>query len=218
MKIFAKEQIYEGDKLTAERQKISSTELMERAGTQIFNWLHTRMQGAQVPIHVFCGIGNNGGDGLVIARLLYKHGYNVNCYVVNFSDKRTKEFLTNYHRLKELRKWPTVIHSENDFPEVAFEDIVVDAIFGNGLNKPIAKWFVNLFQHFKKSRAFTLSIDIPSGLYTFSAVGAVANDVRLEVYSRCSWEIGNVNFSGGTVLSEGTTVRCTNQSGTASKV
>jgi len=60
MKIFAKEQIYEGDKLTAERQKISSTELMERAGTQIFNWLHTRMQGAQVPIPVFCGIGNNG--------------------------------------------------------------------------------------------------------------------------------------------------------------
>ena len=55
MKIFSKEQIYEGDKLTVERQKISTTDLMERAATQIFNWMHLRMQGAQVPIHVFLG-------------------------------------------------------------------------------------------------------------------------------------------------------------------
>jgi len=73
MKLFSKEQIYEGDKLTTERQNISSTDLMERAGTQIFNWMHMRMQGAQVPIHVFCGIGNNGGDGLVLARKPLKH-------------------------------------------------------------------------------------------------------------------------------------------------
>ncbi len=61
MKLFSKEQIYKGDKLTTERQKIASTDLMERAGTQIFNWIHSRMQGAQVPIHVFCGIGNRNG-------------------------------------------------------------------------------------------------------------------------------------------------------------
>ena len=53
MKIFSKEQIYKGDQITAKKQKISSTDLMERAGTQIFNWIHQRMQGAQVPIHVF---------------------------------------------------------------------------------------------------------------------------------------------------------------------
>ncbi|GAL67138.1 NAD(P)HX epimerase [Jejuia pallidilutea] len=92
MKIFSKAQIYLGDKLTAERQNITSTELMERAGTQIFNWMHARMQGAQVPVHVFCGIGNNGGDGLVLARHLVTHGYNVNTYVVNCSDKRSKDF------------------------------------------------------------------------------------------------------------------------------
>ena len=77
MKIFSKEQIYEGDRLTTERQNMSSTDLMERAGNQIFNWMHLRMQGAQVPIHIFCGIGNNGGDGLVLARHLITHGYNV---------------------------------------------------------------------------------------------------------------------------------------------
>ncbi len=143
---------------------------MEHAATKCFQWLDTRLQGQPIKIHVFCGIGNNGGDGLVIARLLYKHGYNVNCYVVNFSDKRTKEFLTNYHRLKELRKWPTVIHSENDFPEVAFEDIVVDAIFGNGLTRKPHGFTKKLIQYINSTKVFTLAIDFPSGLFCDKSV------------------------------------------------
>ena len=82
MKLFSKEQIYEGDKVTVERQNITSTDLMERAGEQIFNWIHLRLQGAQVPIHIFCGIGNNGGDGLVLARYLILEGYNVKTYII----------------------------------------------------------------------------------------------------------------------------------------
>lgn len=167
MKIFSKEQIYKGDKLTAERQQISSTDLMERAGTQIFNWLHLRMQGAQVPIHIFCGIGNNGGDGLVIARHLITHGYNVKTYVVNYSDKRSKDFLINYDRIKNVTKaWPILLKSEEDFPEIQPEDIIVDGVFGIGLNRPIDNWVKALFVHFRKTKAFTLSIDIPSGLFT----------------------------------------------------
>ncbi len=167
MKILSKEQIYEGDKLTAQRQNISSTELMERAGTQIFNWIHMRMQGAPVPIHVFCGIGNNGGDGLVLARHLINHGYNVYTYVVNYSDKRSKDFLINYDRIKQTTKeWPTLLTSEKDFPSITPEAIIVDAVFGIGLNRPIDDWVKHLFQHFRASKAFTLSIDIPSGLLT----------------------------------------------------
>ena len=113
-------------------KNISSTELMERAGIQIFNWLHLRMQGAQVPIHVFCGIGNNGGDGLVIARHLVTHGYNVKTYVVNYSDKRSKDFLINYDRIKSTTKeWPELLKGVNDFPTIQKEDIIVDAVFGN---------------------------------------------------------------------------------------
>ncbi|WP_194767453.1 NAD(P)H-hydrate dehydratase [Tamlana sp. I1] len=166
MKIFSKAQIYEGDKLTSERQNISSTDLMERAGTQIFNWMHMRMQGAQVPIHIFCGIGNNGGDGLVLARLLTIHGYNVNTYIVDYNDKRTKDFLVNYERLKSVTKtWPEPLKSADDFPEIASKDIIVDAIFGIGLNRPVVDWVKALFAYFKTSGAFTLSIDIPSGLF-----------------------------------------------------
>lgn len=167
MKIFSKEQIYEGDRLTAERQNITSTDLMERAGLQIFNWLHTRMQGAQVPVHVFCGIGNNGGDGLVVARHLITHGYNVKTYIVNYSDKRSKDFLVNYDRIKSTTKeWPTLLKCTEDFPPIQKEDIIVDAVFGIGLNKKVADWVKALFQHFRASAAYTLSIDIPSGLHT----------------------------------------------------
>ncbi len=171
MKLFSKEQIYEGDKLTTERQNISSTDLMERAGTQIFNWIHTRMQGAQVPIHIFCGIGNNGGDGLVLARHLITHGYNVITYIVNCSDKRSKDFLINYDRIKNVTKdWPKMLTCQADFPEFYADDIIVDAIFGIGLNRPPNDWVQELFQKFKVSKAFTLSIDIPSGVYTDKSV------------------------------------------------
>ena len=166
MKIFSKEQIYKGDQLTAKKQNISSTELMERAGTQIFNWIHQRMQGAQVPIHVFCGIGNNGGDGLVLARQLINYGYNVHTYVVNCSDKRTPDFLVNYDRIKQTtKKWPEMLNCKADFPVIGPDDIIVDAVFGIGLNRPANDWVKGLFQHFKASKAFTLAIDLPSGLY-----------------------------------------------------
>ena len=171
MKVFSKEQIYEGDKLTAERQKISSTDLMERAGTQIFNWMHTKMQGAQVPIHVFCGIGNNGGDGLVLARHLITHGYNVNTFIINCSDKRSKDFLINYDRIKNVtKKWPVLLSCAEEFPEIQPEDIIVDAVFGIGLNRPVDEWVKKLFMHFRASKAFTLAIDIPSGLFPDKAV------------------------------------------------
>ncbi|MFH6769374.1 NAD(P)H-hydrate dehydratase [Gaetbulibacter aquiaggeris] len=169
MKLFSKEQIYEGDQLTIERQKISSTDLMERAGTQIFNWINLRMQGAQVPIHIFCGIGNNGGDGMVLARHLILEGYNVKTYIVNYSDKRSKDFLINYDRVKNItKKWPEFVHNQDDFPEIKQDHVIVDAIFGIGLNRPVADWVKKLFIHLRKSKAFTLSIDIPSGLQTDS--------------------------------------------------
>lgn len=171
MKIFSSEQLYQADKTTTEKQNITSEELMERAGTQIFNWLHERLQGAQVPIHIFCGIGDNGGDGLVVGRMLIEHGYNVIVYVVNCSDKRSKNFLINYDRIKNVtKKWPLLMKSEDDFPEINSEDIIVDGIFGIGLNRCPDGWVKKLIQYLNHSKAFKLAIDIPSGLYSNSAL------------------------------------------------
>ena len=167
MKIFSSEQLYQADKTTVEKQNITSEELMERAGVQIFNWLHRRLQGAPVPIHIFCGIGDNGGDGLVVGRLLIEHGYSVIVYVVNCSDKRSQNFLHNYDKIKNgTKKWPLLMKSEEDFPEIHPEDIIVDGIFGIGLNRCPGGWVKKLIQHLNGSKAFKLAIDIPSGLYS----------------------------------------------------
>lgn len=165
MNIFSAEQLYEADAITTKKQEITSVDLMERAAMQIYNWLHHRMQGAQVPIHIFCGIGNNGGDGLALGRLLIESGYNVNIFVANFTDKRSKCFLINYGRVKNVtKKWPKLMKSERDFPEIHPDDIIVDALFGIGLNRPPEGWVKKLIQYLNAQKAFRLSVDIPSGL------------------------------------------------------
>lgn len=165
MKIFTAEQIYEADKFTIEKQQIASEELMERAAVQIFNWMHHRMQGARVKIHLFCGIGNNGGDGIALARHLQEHGYDIEVNVVNYSEKRSKDFLINLDRLKDRKIWPNFINDTSAFPKIDKDDIIVDAIFGIGLNRPPDAWVIKLIQYLNKSKAFVLSVDIPSGLF-----------------------------------------------------
>jgi ADP-dependent NAD(P)H-hydrate dehydratase / NAD(P)H-hydrate epimerase len=167
MKILDAKQLSEADKITIKKQEISSEELMERAATLVFNEIHSRLQGAQIPLKMFCGIGNNGGDGLVISRLLLEHGYNVTVYVVNYSSNRSDDFLANYEKIKEVTSnWPTLIKSAEDFPALNEKDFIVDAIFGIGLNKPIIGWLKDLLVHINKSKGFILSVDIPSGLFT----------------------------------------------------
>ena len=166
MKIFSAEQIYAADKFTINKQQITSDELMERSAVQIFNWMHKRMQGAPVKIHLFCGIGNNGGDGIALARHLFEHGYNMATYVVNYSKTRSKDFLINLDRLKDRKIWPEFLDSDDDFPEIGRDDIIVDAIFGIGLNREPNDWVVKLIAHLHKTEAFILSVDIPSGLFT----------------------------------------------------
>ncbi len=165
MKIFNAQQIYDADKFTIEKQQIRSEELMERAAVQIFNWIHLRMQGAPVKIHLFCGIGNNGGDGIALARHLQEHGYHLDVYVVNYSEKRSKDFLINLDRLKDRKIWPHFLSDTHPFPEIHSDDIIVDAIFGIGLNRSPEDWVVKLIQDLNSTGAFILAVDVPSGLY-----------------------------------------------------
>lgn len=166
MKIYSAKQIHEADKATVEKENIPFYNLMERAGGYVYEWIHQRLQGQPVPIKVFCGIGNNGGDGLVIARLLEKNGYNVQTYIVNCSDKRSEGFLKAYEELKNAsKKWPEVLKEESDLPEINPQDLVVDAIFGIGLNRCPDDWVKKLFSTINNSKAYILAIDIPSGMY-----------------------------------------------------
>lgn len=167
MKIFTAEQLKEADQITLKKQKISSLELMERAATLVFNEIHASLNGVDTLVNVFCGVGNNGGDGLVVARLLKKNNYRVKTFVVNYSDKRSEGFLDNYERIKEMdHDWPELLTGDSDFPEISKDDFVVDAIFGIGLNRPMEDWVGELVKHINASKAFVLSIDMPSGLFS----------------------------------------------------
>lgn len=165
MKIFSAKQVYEADKFTIDKEQITSDALMERAALRVFTWLHDRLQGATVKIHLFCGIGNNGGDGLVAARHLKEHGYTIEVYVVTYSEKRSEDFLINLERLKGRKVRPDFIGADTPFPPIGKDDIVVDAIFGIGLNRPPHQWVIDLMEYLNESGAFILSVDIPSGLF-----------------------------------------------------
>lgn len=166
MKVLSAEQIYKADQITIANQQISSLDLMERAATRVFWALDAILEDSLSTIHIFCGVGNNGGDGLVVGRLLLNQGYRVITYVVNYSDKRSRDFLHNYDRIKsENKTWPILIKSEKDFPEIGEEDVVVDAIFGIGLNRSPEGWVKKLIQHLNASDVLRISIDIPSGLF-----------------------------------------------------
>ena len=139
---------------------------MERAAGQCFTFIHERLQGAPVPFRIFCGLGNNGGDGLAIARMLIEHGYVVHVYIVNFSDSRSDDFMVNYNRLQDMGNWPEQLRGTADFPIIAKDDIVIDGIFGIGLHKPMPDWVCELVRHINSANAFTVAIDMPSGLCT----------------------------------------------------
>ncbi|MCB0375481.1 MAG: NAD(P)H-hydrate dehydratase [Sinomicrobium sp.] len=165
MKIFSAQQLYEADKITVAKQKISSTDLMERAGKQVFNWILSRFEGTKRSIHIFCGTGNNGGDGLVIGRYLVQQHYNVRVYIVRFGTNPSHDFSVNLERLKALNVSPETLTEATVFPDIRKDDIVIDAIFGIGLSRPPKGWLASLIGHINHTGATVIAVDMPSGLY-----------------------------------------------------
>lgn len=166
MKILSAQQLAEADLSTITKNQISSNDLTEQVAKLIFERIHQRLQGSPVPIKIFCGIGKNGGDGLALARHMIQHGYQVTVYVTNCSKKRAAEFLFHYDKIKEVTKdWPILLSCKEDFPALAAHDIIIDAIFGTGINRPIEGWMADLVKYLNKTPAFKLALDMPSGLY-----------------------------------------------------
>ena len=165
MKILSVEQIREADRYTIENEPIESVDLMERAATKVFEWLYRRVSREKV-IRIFCGMGNNGGDGLVVARLLYAQDIVPQVFMVRYSDKMSHDCEVNYYRLLNETKVPMFdIMSEDDFPPINDNDIIVDAIFGSGLNRPPQGMIADLISYLNQSHAIRIAIDIPSGLF-----------------------------------------------------
>ncbi len=166
MKIPAVGQIREADAYTIKHEPIASIDLMERAAGKCFHWILLNY-GRSVTFKMFCGTGNNGGDGLAIARMMAEKNIKVETYVVRISEKCSEDFNVNYQKLAKIKKVKLAdIHSDSDFPTIEDNDIIIDAIFGSGLSKPFMEGIAaDVIRQINKSKARVLAIDIPSGLF-----------------------------------------------------
>ena len=166
MKIFTSAQIHELDKFTIEHEPIKSIDLMERAAKALTHAITSEWSSA-TPVIVFAGPGNNGGDALAVARLLLDQGYDVTTYLFNISNHLSEDCITNKKRLVEKRSKSLIeVVEEFEPPRLEAGMLVVDGLFGSGLNKPLAGGFASLVKYINASQAQVVSIDIPSGLMT----------------------------------------------------
>lgn len=167
MKIFTATQIHELDKYTIEHEPIKSIDLMERAARALTTAI-TRRWGQSVPVVVFAGPGNNGGDALAVARMLSDLNYQVQTFLFNISGKLSADCVEQKQRLISKRGRPllTEVTQQFDPPQLEAGMLVVDGLFGSGLNKPLAGGFASLVKYINSSKAEVVSIDMPSGLMT----------------------------------------------------
>lgn len=164
IKIFPSEQVKLIDAYTIEKEPVSGDNLMERAAAQCSKWLLLNYP-EQHSFKIFAGPGNNGGDGLVIARLLAERNKNVSVYLVNLSSAVSELVTLNLQRAKEYNTIKIInIHSADDFPTIHPDDTIIDALFGSGLKRPLEGLYKNLVKYLNNSRVYKISIDIPSGL------------------------------------------------------
>lgn len=169
MKILTAEQIRTLEAETIVRDDISSLDLMERAATVFFHWfMHKRCFPKSTSVLVVAGVGNNGGDALVVARLLHREGYPVTVYVVEYNPTYSEECSHNLRLLKEVEIPCTIIASRKNLPsqdDYEKYDLIIDGIFGTGINREVSGVARDIIDWINSSGKKILSIDVPSGLF-----------------------------------------------------
>ncbi len=167
MKILSAAQILELDAYTIKNEPIASIDLMECASLTFTKWFVQKFPDINRPVFIFCGIGNNGGDGLAVARLLYQRFYNVEIFWCKIGENTSEDFSINLKRLPKRNAIPVYEILKGDtFPTLSENAIIIDAVFGSGLNRPVTGYWGELFTHLNLLKATRVAIDIPSGLFT----------------------------------------------------
>ncbi len=163
-KIFSSQQIKIVDDYTIKQEPVSSFELMERASRELFARI-TALVNRNDEVMVFAGTGNNGGDGLAVARMLRESSYRVKLYVVNISEKRSEEWQKNLDKFNATGGTvATLVNDSQSIPLIPARSVVIDAIFGSGLTRKAEGIASDVINAINNSGPFVISIDVPSGL------------------------------------------------------
>ena len=164
MKIFTSAQIQELDKYTIDHEPVKSIDLMERAAKALTTAIMQEWT-ERTPVVVFAGPGNNGGDALAVARMLAAEKFSVSVYLFNIHNKLSENCEINKQRLIDGKKAHfTEINLNFDPPALKAGTLVVDGLFGTGLDKPLMGGFASLVKYINQSPARVVSLDVPSGL------------------------------------------------------
>lgn len=165
MKVLSAANIREADQYTIQQEPILSIDLMERAARSLLHWIRERYN-RDTEFYIFCGSGNNGGDGLALARMLWSYGYTVHVNLVKYAKgKGSEDFKDNLSRLPS--GLPTKELNElKDLPsQLSPTAVIIDAIFGSGLNRPVEGFYKDVIAYLNALENDILAIDIPSGLF-----------------------------------------------------
>lgn len=165
MKILTAPQIREADQYTILHEPIPSLLLMERAAHKVVEILVNEYQSTYRVKHIFCGTGNNGGDGLAVARLLHQQHHSVKVYLLEGNP--STDYSINLEKIKEIPEIECILVKNVDqIIEFQNSDIIIDAIFGTGLNKPIEGSIQQIVQYLNQQEdIIRIAIDIPTGLF-----------------------------------------------------
>jgi len=163
MKIPSVDQIKAWDIATLGKENISGWELMERAATCLFEAIERKFPQKNHTFHVFCGAGNNGGDGLALARKLFEAGYRVLIYLSELPEKYTEATLQNFFRIPD-ELHPIFLTEKSTF-YAHDHDIFIDAFFGSGLNRALSGHYIQFITALNKFENYKISIDMPSGMF-----------------------------------------------------
>lgn len=172
-RLFNVSEIRACERFTMEKEQISSIELMERAGEACADRIAPMLWFDDYQdAYIYVGTGNNGGDGVVIATHLVQDASENNIYVVVCAPENARYSEEMQHQLERWQKVSeqyenarTIYYSSDNQPVTKEDDIVVDALFGIGLNKPVTGFFAEVIRHINESPAYVVSVDVPSGLF-----------------------------------------------------
>lgn len=180
------------DAFTIKNLDISSIELMEAASMAFVAEFVQEIKTIETPINILCGKGNNGADGLAIARILQDKGYSaVAVYLVDFSDKQTTEYQTNLNRLKDLWFPLTTVKTVAELKNIK-GGVIIDAVLGSGLNKPLSGAYAELATFINGLNYQVIAVDIPTG---FPAEGAFAKtDIFIKADLVICFQRPKINF------------------------
>jgi NAD(P)H-hydrate epimerase len=197
------EQIREADRHTITQEPIASIDLMERAADACYRWIAARY-GTHRPFHIYVYNGNNGGDGLAIARMLHLNGFDVSVYEVYSDVSPSADFAENKKRLTEkgFHRY-FLLREKKDLIPHSSEHIIVDALFGTGLSRIIEGRIADVIHHINLSGSEIISVDMPSGLFADRtshlpghAVVKATHTLTFQLYKKAFLMAENSEFTG----------------------